>query len=310
MEAEAAGIRTIKIINSIVSNAILVIIVALVAFAGYALWDSKQIFKAADKSNYSVYKPTEESEGKTFKELQIINPEVIAWLDVYGTNIDYPVTQGEDNMKYVSTNAEGRYSLSGAIFLDSDNSKDFSDFNNILYGHHMEKEVMFGEIGSFAGKDVFDSHRYGNLYFEEKDHGIEFFAFIHADAYDRSVFSPNIDETDQKYYLKNLIERAIHKRDIEISASDRIVLLTTCSSNSTNGRDILVGKITDEVFEDPFKNAETDGGKTGLYGLVEEILMWPLLLALVLVIRIIVLIKNNSRRIKNLKKVERKEEAV
>ena len=310
MNAEAACIKAIKIINSIVSNALLVIIIALVAFAGYALWDSKQIFKTADKSNYAVYKPAEENEGKTFKELQIINPEVIAWLDVFGTNIDYPVTQGEDNMKYVNTSAEGRYSLSGAIFLDTNNSRDFSDFNSILYGHHMEKEVMFGEIGSFAEKEMFDAHRYGNLYFEEADHGIEFFAFIHADAYDRSVFSPNVDEDEQQYYLNNLIKRAVHKRDIEISGTDRIILLTTCSSNSTNGRDILAGKITDEVYGDPFKAAETDGTKTGIHGLVEEIFIWPLLLALVLTVRIIVRISDNSRRNRNFKKKERKEEAV
>ncbi|MCG4817374.1 class B sortase, partial [Collinsella aerofaciens] len=75
--------------------------------------------------------------GLSFEQLKELNPEVFGWLTVYGTNIDYPVTQGKDNWKYVNTNALGEYSLSGAIFLDYTNRKDFQDFNSILYGHHM-----------------------------------------------------------------------------------------------------------------------------------------------------------------------------
>ena len=135
----------------------------LLAFAGYALWDSNQIYQAADKSSYALYKPTETNEGKSFQELQAVNPEVFAWLTVYGTNIDYPVTQGHDNMKYVNTNAEGLYSLSGAIFLDCNNSRHFSDFNHIVYGHHMENKVMFGELADFANRAMFDAHRYDQV---------------------------------------------------------------------------------------------------------------------------------------------------
>ena len=119
MKAEAIARKMIKGANGVVDTIVLIIVILLVAFAGYALWDSNQIYQAADKSNYAIYKPTIEDEGKSFKELQAVNAEVFAWLTVYGTNIDYPVTQGTDNMKYVSTNAEGLYSLSGAIFLDS-----------------------------------------------------------------------------------------------------------------------------------------------------------------------------------------------
>ena len=299
MKAEKIGIKVIRTIDRIVNYALLVLIVALLAFAGYALWDSKQIYKAADKSSYEVYKPGQEDEGKNFMELQAINPEVIAWLDVYGTNIDYPVTQAEDNSKYVNTGAEGRYSLSGAIFLDADNSRDFSDFNSIIYGHHMDKSVMFGPIGDFTDEDVFYSHRYGSLFFDEKYQGLEFFAFIHADAYDRSVFTPNVGKEKREKYLTNLTETAIHRSNVEITESDRIVLLATCSSDSTNGRDVLVGKITDELVKDPFKGAH-DGQKIhsapATHGHVAELFLWPLLLALVLTIRIITLISRYRKR--------------
>jgi len=210
--------KIVKGVNSVINMTVLTIIVSLMAFAGYALWDSKQIYQAADKSHYAVYKPAAADEGKSFQELQALNAEVFAWLSVYGTNIDYPVTQGTDNMKYVNTNAEGLYSLSGAIFLDCAASPDFSGFNSILYGHHMEKKAMFGEIGSFADRDMFDTRRYGNLYFGGKDHGIEFFAFVHTDAYDSTVFTAIVaGEQARQAYLNNLLAKAIHKRDATIN---------------------------------------------------------------------------------------------
>jgi len=136
--------KAVKVINSIVNIMVLIIIVPLLAFAAYAMWDSNQIHIEADKSIYAIYKPSAVNEGKSFKELQQINPDVIAWLTVYGTNIDYPMTQGRDNMQYINTNVEGQYSLSGSLFLDCCDSSDFSDFNSIVYGHHMEKKAMFG----------------------------------------------------------------------------------------------------------------------------------------------------------------------
>ena len=301
MKTEVIGGNAIKTINSLVDLSALIIIIMLFAFAGYALWDSNQIYQTAEKSLYAVYKPTVEDEGKSFQELQAVNAEVFSWLNVYGTNIDYPVTQSSDNMKYVNTNAEGEYSLSGAIFLDSGNSKDFSDFNNIVYGHHMEKKVMFGEIGSFSEREMFEERRYGNLYYEGKDYGIEFFAFVHADAYDGSVFSPNVGEERRQAYLDNLLETAVHKRDIGVSIFDRIILLSTCSSGSTNGRDILVGRITGDVYPDTFISAGAGDIRNALGAVLHAgygneiwlLMLIPILMSAALIIRCVYVVYNS-----------------
>ena len=308
MKAQETGRKIIRAANSTVNIIVLAIILLLLAFAVYALWDSKQIHREADKSQYEIYKPSAADEGKSFAELQAINPEVFAWLTVFGTNIDYPVTQGADNMKYVNTNAEGKYSLSGAIFLDSDNSRDFSDFNSILYGHHMEKKKMFGEIESFSDRNVFDTYKYGNLYFDEKDHGIEFFAFLRTDAYDREIFAPAIKVEKQAEYIDNLLRKAAHTRDIGITAMDHIVLLSTCSSDSTNGRDILIGRITDDTFDDAFAGSASNDGsaqlsESGQSGLYKLPIPWQLLvlLLILLIIALLVIRKHCTRRKKRQK---------
>jgi sortase B len=255
---------------------VLLAVLLLLAAGCYALWDSEQVYRDAESAQYSVYKPVKDE--LSFGELRVINPEVFAWLSVYGTHIDYPVVQGPDDMKYVNTNAKGNYSLSGAIFLDSDSARDFSDFSSILYGHHMDKNAMFGEIGRFSDRKFFDERKYGSLYYDGREHGLEFFAFLHVDAYDGRVFRTGITGRDAKEtYLGTLLKNAMHTRDIGgiDPAKDRIVLLSTCSASSTNGRDILVGRITDELYEDTFAASGdnsvirlTADGLASLWGLI------------------------------------------
>ena len=252
MKTTERGLTTIRITGSIINFFVLLAVLFLLGISVYALWDSKQIYLSADSAQYTVYKPTAENHGTTFRQLQEINNEVFAWLTVYGTNIDYPVTQGQDNMKYINTNADGSYSLSGSIFLDSSNSMEFTDFNSIIYGHHMAKKTMFGEIGRFVDKEMFDANKYGNLYFDGEDHFIEFFAFIHTDAYNGDIITPNISGNERRQaYIDNIYLEAMYSRDIGVTIDDNLVLLVTCSSGSTNGRDILVGRLADVPLASP-----------------------------------------------------------
>ena len=303
--------KAVRTANSLVNFAVLAAILLLLAFGCYALWDSNQVYNAANAAQYEIYKPTVENEGKTFQELQAMNPEVFSWLTVYGTNIDYPVTQGGDNMKYVNTNAEGSYSLSGSIFLDYENSRDFSDFNSILFGHHMEKQAMFGEIGLFSDKDYFNARLYGSLYYNGTDHGLEFFAFLHTDAYDASVFAAGVSGEARQAYLNGLLDKATFTRDIGVTVKDRIVLLSTCSAESTNGRDILVARVTDELFDDAFKTNETDNtgthatvdGQTGIPGW-----LWIALAALVLLILLVIVLYHKRKHLAREGDIEKNKE--
>jgi sortase B len=99
------------------------------------------------------------------------------------------------------------------------------------------------------------------LYFSGKDHGLEFFAYIETQAYDRAIFNAAIlGEEKKQGYLEMLLDKALHKRDIGVTIDDKIVLLTTCSSEDTNARDVVIARITDQVFSDPFWTDEPDGG--------------------------------------------------
>jgi len=259
------GRKAIRLAIKTLDTAVLIIILLFIAVDCYAVWDARQAYTWAEAAHYEIYKPDAQTQDHSFEELGDINPEVFAWLSVYGTRIDYPVVQGSDNQKYINTNALGQYSLSGAIFLDARCSKAFLDFPSIVYGHHMEKNAMFGEIGNFADKEYFDARPYGSLYYSGEEHGLEIFAFLHCDAYDTRVFRTRIAEREEReVYLALLLERATYTRHIGVTPDDRIVLLSTCSSGSTNGRDILAGRIMDKTYENGF--LATDTGKLFVAG--------------------------------------------
>lgn len=298
----------VKGIDSIVNTAVLVIFLLLFVYGIYGMWDSNQIYQAASTAKFEIYKPSTE-DSLSFEELQAMNPEVFGWLTVYGTGIDYPLVQGESNEKYLNTDASGEYSLSGSLFLDYRNQKDFTDFNNMIFGHHMEKGKMFGDVEKFLQKDYFDSHRYGNLYYKSKNHGVEFFAILQVNAYDQDVYKTAIDEIEnRKAYLDTLYQKAACSREIQIQAEDHIVLLSTCASDTTDGRHILVGKITDETYPDSFMKEEGERnrgegiGKSGILTFLRSVPVWIWAVIIVFLILIIILVtqkmkgRNNTRK--------------
>ncbi len=239
--------KGIRAVNGLLDYSLILLLLLALLYGCYALWDSQNLTQEATAEQYEIYKPEENELG--FQELQQINPDVFGWISIYGTPIDYPIVQGEDNWEYINKNAEGEYALTGAIFLDAYGDPEMKSFHNIIYGHNMVPNVMFGSIKEFKEQSFFDSHLYGSLYVRGEMYGLEIFALIHADAYDQEIYRNNLTEDDREGYLEAISQRAVHERQIGVTVDDRILLLSTCSSDSTNGRDILVARITEEIFE-------------------------------------------------------------
>jgi sortase B len=302
--AEKAALMAIRITDGLVNAAVLIVVMLLIAYGSYGIWDSAAVTEAGTARQYEQYKPTPDG-GPSFQELQIINPETVGWLQVYGTNIDYPVMRSDNNWKYINYNALCEYSLTGSIFMDYHNSPDFSDFNTILFGHNMTPRVMFGNIKDFKNRDFFDRHPYGDLFYGGKHHGLEFFAIVSVDAYDFEIYSPRIVGAEaQQNYLDKLLAISTYKRDIGVSTKDRLLLLSTCSNEATNERDILVGRITDTTFNNKFADeaAERIKNITGIdvYGLEDvwnSLPLWVWLsIAMILIATLVFLIHKGVRR--------------
>lgn len=248
--------RIIRISSELFNLLIVMTFLVLLAFGCYSNWEADQIYDLADEKTYAAYKPGDD-ESLNFAELVEINPDTCAWLSVYGTKIDYPVFQAADNDKYINMDARGDYSMAGALFLDYRNNKESFDFNSIIYGHHMEKEKMFGGLDKFKGQEYFAEYEYGDIFLQDRHYGIRIYALLLEDAYNTQTYNPAIEQNEKKEaYINYIKSHAKQYREVGVDQNSRILLLSTCASDTTNGRIILVAQITDEVYENPFGEDE------------------------------------------------------
>ena len=291
--------RTVKGIGRIIDLVIIATVVLIALIGIYALWDSNQVFAEASSDRYEVYRP-QENDTKSFEELQALNSDVFSWISEYGTKIDYPVVQGEDNFCYINKSVEGAYSLSGAIFLDFRNQKDFTDSVSIIYGHHMDQNAMFGDVDQFAQDGYLQAHPYGSLYVNGKTLGLENIAYMETDAYDHMIYDLSVSAKDVMRYVN---QKALQKLSVNVESDDRIVILSTCAVSYTDARQLLVAKISDVVHENPFPSEE-ENQKTMhmevpmLKGEWHQapVFLWWLLLLLAILIVIGLIVKIYRRR--------------
>lgn len=236
------GKRIVKSINEITSLIFVCLFAVIILYAIYCVWDSWYVDNQADSDRYRTYRPTED-DNLPFESLKNLNADVIGWLTIDGTNIDYPIVQGEDNFKYLNTDATGEFALSGGIFLDYKNHSDFSDLNNIIYGHHMRSGKMFGDLEKFREQTYFDTHESGKIYYEDQWHEIEFIAFLIVYADDSVLYDTGISDEKRTEYLSYIQEKAKYIRKDELDGGENYVLLSTCISDGTSRRYVLAGKI-------------------------------------------------------------------
>jgi len=178
-----------------------------------------------------------------FSGIQGVNNEIIAWLTIPDTVIDYPVAQTTNNDYYLHHDINKKSNANGTLFLDYRVRADFSGFNNVIYGHHMKSGRMFQSLIKFKEQAFFDKHAAGTLYTPDKTWRLEIFAVavISADSelYQYALFSVN----EKAAHLEAIKEQSLYYRDIDITADDRILMLSTCSFEYKDARTIVAARL-------------------------------------------------------------------
>ncbi len=236
-----------RIGEKILDRIVAIILILVILFAGYSLWNSYMLFRGGFAGDELLkFKPqiTEDVQNPTLWDLMKINEDVVAWVTIDDTKIDHPIVQGEDNMEYVNKDVYKKFALSGAIFLDYRNDKEFKSPYSLLYGHHMERGGMFGDLVLFEDKKYFDKHKTGTLFLPEETYHIDIFMVSKVDSYDPVIFNPTRMQTmaDRKVLIAHARKTKLQERDIDIG-DDRIIALSTCEKATTNGRTVVLGVI-------------------------------------------------------------------
>ena len=176
-----------------------------------------------------------------FAALSEINPDVVGWIYIEDTEINYPVVQGSDNQYYLKHLFSGEYNSSGCIFLDSRVAADFSDWHSILYGHHMKNGTMFSGLDKYKTQEYYDAHSLALLMTPGGNYEVEFFAGYVASVEDEAWDVGFGSDAEFEAWLELARERSWFESDVSVAVTDRILTLSTCSYEFDNARFVLLG---------------------------------------------------------------------
>ena len=178
-----------------------------------------------------------------FDSLRAVNPEVVGWLTINGTNIDYPVAQHSDNDYYLHHLFTGEWNSSGCLLMDCHNQADFSGGHTIIYGHHMDNGSMFQNLMGYKGQPFFDEHPTARLITPDRSYIVEFFAGYVADVNSDAWRLDFISDRDFADWLAAALERSLFESSVIPTATDNVVTLSTCSYEFYNARFVLHGRL-------------------------------------------------------------------
>ena len=215
-------------------NTVLCLAAALLLFiSGYSLLDNYRILQQAQDPSLLAYKPSITGEQKA--ALMITLEGQVAWLCIDDSYIDFPVMQGLTNFDYLNQDPYGNYSLGGSIFLDYTSSSDMTDPYMMIYGHHMDNNLMFGSLDLFVDEEYFENHKTGWIATENGIYLLELFAVAWGESNDWTIFIPGNRTTDD--VLPYIQEHAVIYT--EYVPGTQILALSTCSGETSSSRLIV-----------------------------------------------------------------------
>ena len=168
-----------------------------------------------------------------FDYLRSVNSQVIGWIQIPGTKINYPIVQGTDNDYYLNHTFSGEENSCGAIFMDAGIDEQFSDKNPIIHGHNLKSGAMFSRLNRYSRRAFWDANRY--IYITTPD-GLYIYEVFSAYEIPPGVdiyffgFGENQEFQD---YLDRVTSYSIYDAGIEVTSADDIVTLSTCANDTT-----------------------------------------------------------------------------
>lgn len=180
-------------------------------------------------------KASEEDAEIDFEALQEVNLDIYAWIRLPGTGIDYPVLQSSDgDTFYLNHDANREESVSGAIYSEQLNKKDFSDFHTVLYGHDMRDGSMFGSLLLLEERQVMEKNDRILIDLPDAEYEYRIFAVYVCESghllelFDQEELLDRIGYLTEIEYLCREVET--FDRDVfdTITADSHILTLSTC----------------------------------------------------------------------------------
>ncbi len=215
----------ILFIDKLINKALLILVLFILFLSIYSLYDSYQMYDGSKISEeIKLYSPI---------DMKNKNKNIIGWIKIDNTIIDYPILQGKNNIDYLTLNYNNEYSSSGSIFLDYRNNRYFKDDFSIIYGHNMSYKAMFSELKYYKDEKYFNTHNKGKIYLKDSTYDINI------------ILYKEVNEDDDIPYNLHLYKNNNNKRILNVLMNknkkiDKLLILSTCKKGQKNKRVILL----------------------------------------------------------------------
>lgn len=178
--------------------------------------------------------------------LQKQNSDIIGWIEIKGTKINYPVVQGKNNSYYLNHNYKKKYSANGAVFLDKDYTWDPPSSNLLIYGHH----TTFKDLFNYQNKKFYNEHPSIRFTTTKEDTDYEIIAVFKSKVYYQSeknvfryyYFIDAKNEEEYNEFIANSQKASLYDTGKTASYGEQLITLSTCSYHTKDGRFVVVGK--------------------------------------------------------------------
>lgn len=189
------------------------------------------------------------SHTNNYSKLKKINSDMIGWIKINGTNIDYPVMFRENDYDYYLNHSfYNKYSLSGVPFASENYNA--SSNNILIYAHNIKGKTMFAELLNYNNKSFYLNHKYLTYSDTVNEYKYEVIAVFNSQVYynDEKVFKYykldyNLDEIEFLYYITNIKKLSIYDTGVSATYGDKLITLSTCNNIEEDGRFVLVAKL-------------------------------------------------------------------
>ena len=184
------------------------------------------------------------------EELQKENEEIIGWLEIEGTNINYPVLQASDNDYYLTHNYKKEKSSTGSIFLDKDFDLINGSSNYLIYGHRSKSGLMFEDLMKYAKEDFYKEHTkvkfttnkddslyeilsvfYSRVYYKSEKNVFRYYYFVNAN-----------NEQEYNDFVNNAKKVSLYDTSVTANYGEQLLTLSTCEYSQEDGRFAIVCK--------------------------------------------------------------------
>lgn len=168
--------------------------------------------------------------------LKELNDETVGWLNVPGTNIDYPVVKAKDNAYYLRHNFKKEKDYNGWVFMNYLNSAEMLDKNTIIFAHNRYySNIMFGTLNKVGKKTWYQNIKDNLITYSDinKEMKWEVFAAYTVPVTDDYLETNFSTDEDFNNFIKMIRSRSVISSDLEIKSTDKILTLSTCADINT-----------------------------------------------------------------------------